>query len=207
MTTKLLLLTTALLITSLACKSEPSATHTPPQASSIRQATPPQGSFAPNTLSKEQLEAQREMLNAILDELELKRPLGPEGAAKLAQSPKLATLIQLDLSADLLDEQGAKALASSPYLNNLTTLNLWSNQLSDEGAKAIASSSHLKHLTKLGLWNNRIGDEGAKALASSPYLKTLTKLELWSNRIGDEGAAALASSPHLPESIRAQWRR
>jgi uncharacterized protein (TIGR02996 family) len=102
-------------------------------------------------------------------------------------------------SVSFLGEVGARLskLASSPYLARLSELDMVKVGLSGEGTQVLASSAYLANLTSLYLSGNDIGDLGAAALASSPHLANLTRLNLNGNRIGAEGAAALASSPYL----------
>ncbi len=60
--------------------------------------------------------------------------VGDRGAAALAQSPRLAGLLELDLAESHIGDAGAEALAGSPHLSGLLYLNLYGNSI--EGAAA-----------------------------------------------------------------------
>ncbi len=121
------------------------------------------------------------------------KPVGDDGLAALASSPRLADLDALLLSGCGIGDEGAAALAASVFLENLRRLVLWDNRIGDVGVGALAGA-YLPGLETLDLGRNRVGDAGVAALARAPHLGALRALILVSNRIGDEGALALASS-------------
>jgi uncharacterized protein (TIGR02996 family) len=120
--------------------------------------------------------------------------LKEQDAARLAASPLLARVKELNLRKNQIGVPGARALAASPYAARLTTLVLGSNQIGPRGAGLLAASPHLSRLQELNLWNNEIGNAAAQALASSRSLDGLTRLDLEHNQITDQGAEALANS-------------
>jgi uncharacterized protein (TIGR02996 family) len=85
-------------------------------------------------------------------------------------------------------------LAASPVLARLRDLDLYSHKIGDEGARAIFASPHLGGLASLSLNSTEITSEAVEALASSPSIKRLRKLDLSSNAIHDSGIADLASA-------------
>jgi uncharacterized protein (TIGR02996 family) len=124
--------------------------------------------------------------------------LDPGDARRLARSPHLARLTELNLGNDTgLDAGGVRALAGSPYLANLSALLLHYNDLGDEAVVALAGSPHLARLAELYLSGTGLGDAGVIALARSPYLGRLTDLDLRDNTVGDAGATALAGARRL----------
>jgi uncharacterized protein (TIGR02996 family) len=117
---------------------------------------------------------------------------GP-AAGRLAESPCLAALATLELRGPIGDE-GAAALAASPHLRNLRTLLLRSTRIGDRGAAALARSATLVSLSALSLAFNQVRDEGAQALAASPHLAHLRQLNLEGNDIGHRGLPALRAA-------------
>jgi uncharacterized protein (TIGR02996 family) len=96
-----------------------------------------------------------------------------------------------------LDDSQAARLARSPWLAHIAELELPLAGLGDAGARALAASPHVTGLRALFLRGNAIGDVGAAALAESPFLTNLSALSLAHNAVGPAGARALAASPHL----------
>jgi uncharacterized protein (TIGR02996 family) len=130
--------------------------------------------------------------------------LGDAGAARLAETPHLGGLSELDLMHVQLGSRGAEALASSPHLTRLTRLSLGRaecgythNAIRAGGARALAGSPDLRGLTHLGLDFNHLGDEGLAALAHSPHLGGLRSLSLAQNSLGSGAVRELLRSPHL----------
>jgi carbon storage regulator CsrA len=110
---------------------------------------------------------------------------------RLASSPYLASLAELDVSEQDVGDDGVALLATSPHVTSLKTLLLRGNGIGDAGAVVLANSSVLAGLSALDLEGNRIGRAGAQALAASPYLANLLRLNLAHNPLGDDGVKAL----------------
>ncbi|MBM3979451.1 MAG: TIGR02996 domain-containing protein [Planctomycetes bacterium] len=120
-------------------------------------------------------------------------------AAKLAASPLLAGVRELDLCNADLGGAGLAALARSPHLARLEALDLGFNGLDDDGVTALAVSSGFADLAALALNDNdRISGDGLKALAESPFFAGLTALDVSGNDINEHGLRALAASANLP---------
>ncbi len=115
--------------------------------------------------------------------------------AKLAASPLLARVRELDLCNCDLGNSGVNVLARSPFLENLESLDLGFNRIEDSGVHLLARSSGFPNLTTLALNDNdTIGDAGASELAESPFFAGLTGLDLSGNDIGDTGLGAIITS-------------
>lgn len=130
--------------------------------------------------------------------------LGPRGLAVLAKSPHLSKLEAIDLGFNKLDDAAVEVLTRSSNFANLTSLALNDNDLiGDAGARSLATSPFFAGLTALDLSGNDIADAGVAALAASGSLPRLRALRLAGNRIGDAGAAALAKSELLGRVLAA----
>src|SRR4051794_8480643 len=93
---------------------------------------------------------------------------------KLAVSPLLASVRELDLCSAELANAGVALLAKSPHLKHLDALDLGFNGLDDAGIDALARSSLLPNLTTLAINDNdRITGDGLRALAESPFFAGL----------------------------------
>lgn len=101
---------------------------------------------------------------------------GPVGLKALLwrEPPALHTLGLRDN--DLLD-RGAEILADSPASNTLIEVDLSRNVLGPAAAKALGESAHLRELLVLRLTENSIYESDAAALAASPLGKRLAVLE------------------------------
>lgn len=116
-------------------------------------------------------------------------------AEKLAASPLLARIAELDLCGSDLGRAGVAALAKSPHFNALEALDLGFNGLDDAAVVALARSPAFPELTALALNDNeRVTGDGLKALAESPFFAGLTSLDVSGNEIGEVGALAVVSS-------------
>jgi uncharacterized protein (TIGR02996 family) len=121
-----------------------------------------------------------------------------KGIQALVQWPGLERLNLLDLWVNYgIADAGAKLLADSPRAANLVHLDLGYTTLTAKGVLPLAKSSHLTRLRFLNLEGNKIGDPGVKMLAKSPILAGLRCLNLCRTGLIDSGAKALADSPHL----------
>jgi uncharacterized protein (TIGR02996 family) len=124
-----------------------------------------------------------------------------EAIEKVAESPRLAGVRELDLCGNDLGHAGVARLVGSPYLGALATLDLGFNGLDDRAATALARSSALVNLTELALNDNdTITCDGVRALAASPFYAGLRRIDLSGNSVGAVGAAALTARvafPHL----------
>lgn len=118
---------------------------------------------------------------------------------KLAASPLLGVVSELDLCNCDLGPRGLELLIRSPFLQHLRTIDLGFNKLDDAAVEALSRSSSFLALTELALNDNdAIGDPGVRSLSQSPFFAGLTALDLSGNDIGDAGATALAASRCLP---------
>ena len=121
-------------------------------------------------------------------------------AEKLAASPLLERVAELDLCGSDLGRAGVTALAKSPHFKALEALDLGFNGLDDAAVVALARSPAFPELTALALNDNeRVTGDGLKALAvaSSAPMARLRTFRANGNRIGDAGATALARSALL----------
>ncbi len=117
---------------------------------------------------------------------------------KLAASPQLAGVRELDLCSTDLGNAGLALLARSPHLKHLHALDLGFNGRDDAGVEARARSSGFPNLTSLALNDNdRIGSDGLRALAESPFFAGLTALDVSGNDINEHGIRALVASTSL----------
>jgi uncharacterized protein (TIGR02996 family) len=137
------------------------------------------------------------------------RRLDAESVARLAISPWLGWLNNLDLGFNHIGDAGVEILASSPNLTNLRSLWLRRNSIGNDGAASLARSAGLANLDTLSLIDNEIGDPGALALAASPHLGHLKLLNMEGNPLGSSGIAALKKAarahPHLWLHILRRW--
>ncbi|MFO0841857.1 MAG: TIGR02996 domain-containing protein [Gemmataceae bacterium] len=150
--------------------------------------------------------------------------LDAASTSRLARSPHLARLTELNLGNNPAMGRGVRALADSPYVANLTSLLLHYNDLgaevaavadspclgrltelyvsgnglTDEVVVALGRSTTLPRLAELDLRDNQVGDNGARALAYHGLRDALTTLWLVNNQVGEGGAWALAGTPYLP---------
>lgn len=112
-----------------------------------------------------------------------------DGIVALCDSPGLANLVRLDLSANRMNAESAARLARIP-MPCLTALNLggpainpyyWGvgqQPVGDEGAIAWAESSAARQLKSLTLSNTFLSDAGFEALLGSTSLSRLETLDL-----------------------------
>ncbi len=114
---------------------------------------------------------------------------------KLAVSPLLASVRELDLCSAELGNAGVALLAESPHLKHLDALDLGFNGLDDAGIDALARSSLLPNLTSLAINDNdRVSGDGLRALAESPFFAGLTALDVSGNDVGEIGMKAVVAS-------------
>jgi uncharacterized protein (TIGR02996 family) len=119
------------------------------------------------------------------------------GVERLATSPHLARLADLDLAGAVIGAGGVRALTASPHLSGLTALHLANNGIEPAAAEVLAHSPLLARLRALDLGCNLVESDGARALAHSAHVAGLTELDLSRNNIGSAGALALVRSPYL----------
>jgi uncharacterized protein (TIGR02996 family) len=137
-----------------------------------------------------------------LTELNLgNNPAMGRGVRALADSPYLANLTALLLHYNDLGDEAA-AVAGSPHLGRLTELYLSGNGLTDAPVLALARSTTLSRLADLDLRDNQVSDNGVRSLAYHGLRGALTTLYLVNNQIGEGGAWALAGTPYLPSLAR-----
>lgn len=130
--------------------------------------------------------------------------VGNDGLALLSRSPHLKHLDALDLGFNALDDAGIEALSRSSLLPNLTTISLNDNdRISSDGLRALADSPFFAGLTALDVSGNDINDLGVRAVVASKSMARLQTFRVHNNPIGDAGAAALASSPLLERMTKA----
>ena len=122
------------------------------------------------------------------------------GVKRLAESPHLRGLRELDLSANDVGDAGMTAVAAAGAFPKLHTLRVRANHVGDAGCEALAASDLLRrvlaHDPRLDLRQNAVTSAGLKALAASERLAGARVLDLAHNYIGDDGLLALAESPH-----------
>ncbi len=125
--------------------------------------------------------------------LRLRDP-GPS-MAKLAASPLLAKVRELDLCSVELGNAGLAALVRSTHLKHLDALDLGFNGIDDAGMETLARSVNLPELTALAINDNdRITSDGLRAFADSPFFAGLTALDVSGNDIGEHGIHAVIAS-------------
>jgi uncharacterized protein (TIGR02996 family) len=124
--------------------------------------------------------------------------VGTKGIEALVQWPGLERLSLLDLWVNYgIADAGAKLLAESPRAANLLHLDLGYTTLTAKGVLPLAKSPHLTHLRHLNLEGNKIGDPGIQMLAKSPIVTGVRCLNLCRTGMSDSGAKALVDSPPL----------
>jgi uncharacterized protein (TIGR02996 family) len=116
------------------------------------------------------------------------------GARKLAASPYVCNLEEIDLFESKISRAGMIALASSPHLKKLKRLEVPENAIGNEGAFAIANAGHWTGLEGLHLRNCGINYHGLVALASAEHLGGLRELGLMGNQFGGDGGRVVAES-------------
>jgi uncharacterized protein (TIGR02996 family) len=123
--------------------------------------------------------------------------INAEQSARLAASPPVARLTQLELSSAELPVDVLQKLLNSPHFTRLTTLSLTRLTLEIDEIGSLIAAPLLARLRTLSLRNDEISDAGAERLAGCPALTGLAMLDLTDNEIGNNGALALARSPYL----------
>jgi uncharacterized protein (TIGR02996 family) len=123
-------------------------------------------------------------------------PIGPRGAALLANSASADELGELHAARCGLGGAGLEGLLGGPR-RLWRRLDLSGNGLDRRDLVRLADSLVMRDLLALDLASNPLGDNGASALADSPDAAGLTDLGLCDTGAGNAGLAALASSPHL----------
>jgi hypothetical protein len=88
----------------------------------------------------------------------------PKYVMRLAESPDVAHVIDLDLRSAWTGVEGIRALAGSPYLGGLRRLDLRSTRLDDEAATVLATGPGLAGLVYLDLRHNPITEAASGAL-------------------------------------------
>lgn len=120
---------------------------------------------------------------------------------KVARSPLLAGVRELDLCGNDLKLAGVERLVRSPHLDSLAALDLGFTGLDDRAVVALARSSALVNLTELALNDNdAVTCDGVGELAASPFYAGLRELDLSGNDVAARGVAAVtapAAFPHL----------
>lgn len=104
------------------------------------------------------------------------------------------SLLELDLSHNLIGDRGARAIGKLLNRSCLETLNMYNNQISGRGAQALAHAlSKNTSLVSLNLRLNQLGDEGGQAIAHA-LLKnqTLVNLHLGGNEMTEPTASAFS---------------
>lgn len=127
--------------------------------------------------------------------------LTADGLTALAESPAMAGLELLDVSANDVGPAGVAAVVGSPCLRDLTVFVVHSNAIGDAGAAALAGSDLLGRMLarepKLALPRCGIGPAGMMALAVSERMERAAGLDLTGNQLADVGTRLLSESEHL----------
>lgn len=85
-------------------------------------------------------------------------------AVEQLASARLPALERLDLCSTEVNPEDVERLANSPLLETLTELELQYNTIGEAGAFALARSPHLGKLKRLSVDGNAVGDAGKRAL-------------------------------------------
>ncbi|KAL7871414.1 hypothetical protein SRHO_G00063970 [Serrasalmus rhombeus] len=104
------------------------------------------------------------------------------------------SLLELDLSHNLIGDRGARAIGKLLNRSRLERLDIYDNQIRGSGAQALAHAlSKNTSLLYLNLRLNRLGDEGGQAVAQA-LLKngTLRNLNLGANELTEPTATAMS---------------
>ncbi|XP_036438696.1 LOW QUALITY PROTEIN: dynein regulatory complex subunit 5 [Colossoma macropomum] len=104
------------------------------------------------------------------------------------------SLLELDLSHNLIGDRGARAIGKLLNRSRLEWLDIYDNQIQGSGAQALAHAlSKNTSLLYFNLRLNRLGDEGGQAVAQA-LLKnsTLQNLNLGANELTEPTATALS---------------
>lgn len=151
--------------------------------------------------------------------------IGHEGMRALLAAPWIATLQELDLTGNRIDNTELELLAEAPPLAlsrlhlsanlfcphgvqmlvdaelPLEVLSLYRCTVNNDGVRALAACESLRGLQTLILAHTAIDDVGARAIAESPILGQVEVLDLAQNDIGEAGIVALskAKMPQLSE--------
>ncbi len=92
------------------------------------------------------------------------------------RAPAETHLRELDIGHNDLGDAGARLLAESPQLAGLKVLRLTACNITDEGARLLATSPHLNKLAVLDLGNNPVNDPGFRAFVETTQMKSLKRL-------------------------------
>jgi hypothetical protein len=144
-------------------------------------------------------------------------PFPDDWIVRLAQTPALAQVRELDVGQTDMTLAGLRALLASPYLTELRQLRVSFCEVGDEGAELVAGCAKLAGLLSLKMSFCSVGDAGVQALASSPYLTGLRVLKLWGDgdrttgrrgerSISDDGARAIAGSANFRNLVALRVR-
>ena len=113
----------------------------------------------------------------------LNKSIGEEGAQLLAESPRVANLLHLDLGYTTLTAKGLVMLGKSPHLTRLRHLNIEGNKVGDAGIQLLAKSPILAGLRVLNLARTEMKDAGARAIIDSSHLTHMRQLKLNGNKL------------------------
>ncbi|KAF7646655.1 hypothetical protein LDENG_00184080 [Lucifuga dentata] len=106
------------------------------------------------------------------------------------------SLMELDLSHNLIGDRGARAVGKLLNRSKLEILKLYDNNIRGSGAQALAHAlTKNSTLLSLNLCLNRLGDEGGQAVGKALLKnKTLLYLHLGSNEMTESAAAVLSDA-------------
>ncbi|KAL7888582.1 hypothetical protein AOLI_G00035560 [Acnodon oligacanthus] len=104
------------------------------------------------------------------------------------------SLLELDLSHNLIGDRGARAIGKLLNRSRLERLDIYDNQIRGSGAQALAHAlSKNTSLLFLNLRLNRLGDEGGQAVAQALQKNgTLQNLNLGANELTEPTATAMS---------------
>ncbi|GCC40207.1 hypothetical protein chiPu_0023969, partial [Chiloscyllium punctatum] len=103
------------------------------------------------------------------------------------------SLIELDLSHNLIKDNGAKVLAKLLHKTKLERVNLCNNRISAYGAKAISYKvRRFSSLKSINLRLNQIGDEGGEALGRALVKSSVEDINISCNELTEPVAVAFS---------------
>lgn len=101
--------------------------------------------------------------------------------ARLARTPRLQGIVDLDLSGNQLTDADLETLLESFHLDSVRRLNLSNNALTNDAVSALHRAGMLRRLVALDLRNNLLGSAALELLLSEQTAPELRELEVQGN--------------------------